>query len=73
MSEHDDSGPLPFSGQTIRGCWPWRSPCWKTPTSSSSSRVRPSVACIPEGATGPYGVPEIRVAAQNADEGRETY
>ena len=25
----------------------------------------------PGGATGPYGVPEIRVAAQNADEARE--
>jgi hypothetical protein len=25
----------------------------------------------PGGATGPYGVPEIRVAAQNADEARD--
>jgi Putative prokaryotic signal transducing protein len=71
MSEHDDSGPVTVFRTNDPGLPAVAQSLLEGADIEFFVAGQAVSGLYPGGATGPYGVPEIRVAAQNADEARD--
>jgi hypothetical protein len=71
MSEHDDSGPVTVFRTNDPGLLAVAQSLLQDADIEFFVAGQAVSSLYPGGATGPYGVPEIRVSAQNADEARD--
>ena len=71
MAEHDDSGPVTVFKTNDPGLLAVAQSLLRDADIEFFVAGEAVSGLFPGGATGPYGVPEIRVAVHNADEARD--